>query len=128
MILLLFAVAPPIGPLPPGAIARLGDLRLNHGQEVRGAAFSLDGKRLLAVDGVGDLLSWDIRTGRLLQRTPAADAGSGRLDPHPGRDAVLWLSWEKARLWDHAAGKALLGVRDIGLPCRLGATAGAGSP
>jgi WD40 repeat protein len=52
-------------PLPPGAVARIGTIRLRHGGTVSSLAFSPDGKRLVSTDG--DTVGiWDARTGRSL--------------------------------------------------------------
>jgi WD40 repeat protein len=52
-------------PLPPGAAARIGTIRLRHGRSVSSVAFSLDGKRLASTDG-HTVAVWDARTGRSL--------------------------------------------------------------
>jgi WD40 repeat protein len=57
---------PPGDPLPPGAIARMGSLRLRHNEGVGTLAFGLDGKVLVS-KGDRAALVWDARTGRLLQ-------------------------------------------------------------
>jgi WD40 repeat protein len=53
--------------LPPGAIARLGSLRLRHESEVRSIAFSPDGKKIASVARYDDLVRiWDPGSGKLL--------------------------------------------------------------
>ena len=73
--------APPPGfdaagdPLPPGALARLGNARLRHPGTVQNVAFSPDGSRLAVTDDSGAVSVWDVETGRLLGRSAAgADA------------------------------------------------------
>jgi WD40 repeat protein len=58
-------------PLPPGAVARLGTIRLRHvgGNAV---AFSKDGKRLISCDIGCEVRVWDVATGRLVRRTRLA--------------------------------------------------------
>jgi WD40 repeat protein len=52
-------------PLPPGAVARIGTVRLRHGNTVASVAFSPDGKRLVSTDWQ-TVAVWDVRTGRAL--------------------------------------------------------------
>ncbi|MBA4064191.1 MAG: hypothetical protein C0501_10845 [Isosphaera sp.] len=56
-------------PLPPGAVARYGTVRLRHGQAPVGLAFSPDGRVLgSAADTPDGLRAWDPETGRQLAR------------------------------------------------------------
>jgi RNA polymerase sigma factor (sigma-70 family) len=50
-------------PLPPGAVARLGSLRLYHGQQVKRIALSPDGKWVVSTAADGNR-RWDAITGR----------------------------------------------------------------
>ncbi len=56
-------------PLPPGALARYGTLRLRHGG-LQQASFTTDGKHLITYGGIfsQELRRWDLTTGKLLQR------------------------------------------------------------
>jgi RNA polymerase sigma factor (sigma-70 family) len=54
-------------PLPPGAIARLGTLRLRHSGMVDSVVFSPDGKTLASGDSNGEMRLWDAATGELLR-------------------------------------------------------------
>src|SRR5207253_808314 len=60
-------------PLPDGAIARCGTVRLRHqGEEIRAAAWSPDGKTLASGGGDGMVRVWDYTTGQQLSRIYAA--------------------------------------------------------
>src|SRR4051794_1016736 len=55
-------------PLSPGAVARLGTVRLRHAGEVRGVAFAPDGKAVASVgEGPAAVRIWDVSTGRELR-------------------------------------------------------------
>src|SRR5947209_7888543 len=83
-------------PLPEGAVARLGSIRLRPGGAVSHLAFSPDGKRLAAWSEAG-LSVWDADTGRELRRAAV-----------PRHTATLHaLAWPKADL-----GVAVLGRVD----------------
>lgn len=51
-------------PLPPGATARLGTVRLRHANMLRDAAFSPDGKWLCSLANDNTLRVWDAETGK----------------------------------------------------------------
>ncbi len=51
-------------PLPPGAVARLGTMRLRHAQA--DIVFSKDGKQLISCGCGGEVRIWDVATGKLL--------------------------------------------------------------
>src|SRR5262249_10074453 len=63
---------PPFGgPLPKGAVARLGTLRLRHGEGLERVTLSADGKRVASI-GRTDLRLWDATTGQELMPPLAA--------------------------------------------------------
>jgi RNA polymerase sigma factor (sigma-70 family) len=51
-------------PLPPGALARFGTLRLRHGYSVQGIAFAPDGKSLVSAAPDHLVRQWEVPTGR----------------------------------------------------------------
>ena len=58
-------------PLPDGAVARLGSLRLRHHSSVRIGDFTTDGKLLAAFSGGNFIHFWDVASGREVRRVPA---------------------------------------------------------
>ena len=54
-------------PLPPGALARLGTVRLRHSGTVNVVAFSPAGTTLISGDEIGEMRLWDAATGKLLR-------------------------------------------------------------
>jgi WD40 repeat protein len=97
-------------PLPEGAVARLGTLRLSHRDEISSAAFSPDG-RTIATAG-GDILLWDLKKGKQLRRLTEPTAyfrqvaflpdGKTLIAADCGADAVF--------CWDVATGRRLLHI------------------
>jgi WD40 repeat protein len=92
-------------PLPPGAIARLGTLRLQHEQGHR-IAYSADGKVLASASD--EIRLWDAATGRELGHFPGArgfalSADGKRLasSATQGPDRLL------VRIWDTVTGKEM---------------------
>jgi RNA polymerase sigma factor (sigma-70 family) len=54
--------------LPPGALARLGTLRLRHGARVNAVAFAAGGKEIITAGPDGVVRIWDTATGKELRR------------------------------------------------------------
>jgi hypothetical protein len=96
-VLLVFAAGPLNGPLPPGAIARLGDMRFNQGGLAVIVAFSGDGSKLLSVcEFPQGITVWDVKTGKLLQKNVGGGmAGLNGFAAHPRNGTVLWLEDER---------------------------------
>jgi RNA polymerase sigma factor (sigma-70 family) len=94
-------------PLPPGALARLGTVRLRHGGIHVGAlAFCRDGNTLASGSWNDSVALWEVTTGKLLRRLEKAEADAVAFSPDgkalaaPARDGSV-------RLWEVASGKEL---------------------
>jgi WD40 repeat protein len=85
-------------PLPDGAIARLGTVRLRHGGDVHWLAFSPDGKALLSNGGDRQLRIWEVASGKeLLHYTAGLSARlspDGRLLVSPAGNYNDFSLWE----------------------------------
>lgn len=94
--------------LPPGALARLGSLRLRHGGRVNSLAFTPDGKGLLAGAEDGSLVLWDPVTGR--ERLRLIDAGAAITAAAVSPDGKVLVSASQdgqVLLWDAGSGQRL---------------------
>ncbi|MGH7226651.1 MAG: WD40 repeat domain-containing protein, partial [Gemmataceae bacterium] len=90
-------------PLPPGAIARLGTIRLRHAEA--DLAFSKNGKHLLSFGCDGELREWDMATGELRRRKRLANAYSREVALSPdGTKAAAWCGTEVI-LYDTTTGE-----------------------
>jgi WD40 repeat protein len=108
-------------PLPPGAVARLGTVRLRHEGEARALVFSPDEKMLAALCWQ-EVILWDVATAREVRRLPVHALG---LSAHvlafsPDGKALAVLPSDFGRggraditFWDPATGKEL---RSLPLP------------
>jgi WD40 repeat protein len=95
-------------PLPAGALARLGTSRFQHATDIRGLAFSPDGKVIASGSGRGTIRLWDAETGRELKVLPAHGSGIAGLAFSPDGKTLASASYDRtARLWDVAGGQAI---------------------
>ncbi|MBY0230564.1 MAG: WD40 repeat domain-containing protein [Gemmataceae bacterium] len=104
--LMLFCAAPPLGPLPPGAIARFGDSRFRHGGWVLAAAYSPDGRMLVSAGRAG-LRLWDARTGKLLRRIGEADRYDRAFAFSPDSRRIALAGFDSVKLLDVDTGECL---------------------
>jgi RNA polymerase sigma factor (sigma-70 family) len=98
--------------LPEGATARLGTVRLRHQQMVGSVVFTRDGKTAIAGDGDGNVVYWDVATGRELRRLPRTQGVVHALAITADGKTLASGSWGKVFLWEVATGK-LLAQEDV---------------
>ncbi len=95
-------------PLPPGARARLGTVRLRHGGEIGQFAFAPDGKVLAAASDDDRVCLWEVPTGRELRSLENVTAG---IDPGVAFSAdgkILATGFgDELRRWDTSTWKEL---------------------
>jgi WD40 repeat protein len=102
-------------PLPPGALLRLGTLRLQHPQVVQEMALSPDGKTVVTLGG--QLIAWDTASGKALWEAGAREAGYETYGPRYGDCGLAfaphsrWFympSGNGFMLWDAVTGRRRL--------------------
>src|SRR5262245_5891015 len=101
--------------LPEGAIARLGTVRMRHGQIISGMTFSADGKSIIASDFYSGVHVWDVAEGREVGRYFEDDRYCHCLALSPdGRTLAVALGDLSVRLCDPASGRefGVLNFRD----------------
>jgi WD40 repeat protein len=105
-------------PLPPGALARLGTVRLRHGAwRVTSVAFSRDGKELLSADADCVVCTWEAATGKPVRRfRPEWTEGSYVVLSPDGRLVALVDPAGRVGFWSVETGKELRRLADNG-PC-----------
>lgn len=88
-------------PLPPGAVARLGTVRLRHPQWVNNVAFMPDGKTLISSGWEGTIRLWDVATGKELQRLESDGKAVNGLALSPdGKTLASAVNEGFLRVWD----------------------------
>jgi RNA polymerase sigma factor (sigma-70 family) len=93
-------------PLPPGAVARMGTIRLRHEGFSSAAVFTQDGKAVISAGVDGVVHMWDAATGKRLQRLSVkSPLGSLAISPDGKTIAVGDWRGEGIRLIDTASFK-----------------------
>ncbi len=94
-------------PLPKGAQARLGTLRLRHQSMTASAVFTRDGKTAIVGDGDGFIVYWDVATGKEVRRLPKMQGAIYALAITRDGKTLAAGVWGSVSLWDVATGKFL---------------------
>ena len=102
-------------PLPAGAIARLGSLRLRHAAHVNCLTFTRDAKHIIAGSRLGDVRIWDVDSGREVRSLPGHRLGVNCLTVSlDGKFLVSTGGEPSVRIHDLAGGRdrVLADLRD----------------
>ena len=95
-------------PLPPGAVARLGTLRLRHGGAVSSVAFSRDGKTLVSAGEDPVLRLWEVATGKEVRQFRGHQKAVLTVAFSPDNKTLVSGSEDHTiRIWDVATGRQL---------------------
>jgi RNA polymerase sigma factor (sigma-70 family) len=102
-------------PLPPGALARLGTVRLRHGSHVLAVAFPPDGKSLISTGNDATVRAWDLATARELrqQRYTQVGVACATFSPDTRLLAAADID-DTVHLWEVRTGKELRRFRAPG--------------
>jgi WD40 repeat protein len=83
-------------PLPEGAVARLGTVRLRHARGVYAARFSDDGRTLVSFGGDDTFRTWDVATGKEIARrrfaSPLRYSDAAVFSPDGDTLALAWIT------------------------------------
>ncbi len=93
-------------PLPPGALARLGTVRLRHKEGGRCVTFSRDGRQLITAADDGSVRFWDLADAREHLAIPA-EGGVSALALSPDGQVLATAGGKTVRLWDAKTGHKL---------------------
>ena len=110
--------------LPEGAVARLGTLRFNHGSDLKGVAFALDGRRLVSLGTHGLIRVWETSSARELFTIGGAPVPSSCFAvAADGRSLVTSGQDSQFRLWDLETGRELRQLQPPGAKSFFGSMA-----
>lgn len=101
-------------PLPDGAVARLGTVRLRSDQTFTAVAFTPDGKQLVTAASGDRLTAWDVRTGKELRRWSIGAEGANRIQFSDDGKMLAVGTSDGAALLDPRTGTLVRWLRDPG--------------
>ncbi len=87
-------------PLPPLALARLGTVRMRHSAFTACAAFTPDGKTAIVGDADGNVVLWDVETGREVRRIAGRGGVVHALAVSADGKTLATGGWGKLFFWD----------------------------
>jgi RNA polymerase sigma factor (sigma-70 family) len=95
-------------PLPPGAVARLGTLRLRQGALVRSLALSRDGRRLVTIGWDNRIRLWDAASGNELHCPELKEPSRMEaVDLAPDSKTVAFATFNSFKLLDMTSGRVV---------------------
>jgi RNA polymerase sigma factor (sigma-70 family) len=109
-------------PLPEGAVARLGTVRLRHKEGGSGVLFAADGRQLITSANDGTVRFWDLNGGKQLLTLRSVQHGVSALALSPDGKLLAAADGNALRLWDAQTGRELRtipGATDFKQPAPL---------
>jgi len=94
-------------PLPEGAVARLGTVRLQLADSPTGLAYSPDGKLFAAVSYEGPVVVWAMPSGRKIHEFKVSRRESARMDFSKNGSYLAFSSGARSYVWDMNSGEEL---------------------
>jgi WD40 repeat protein len=99
-------------PLPAGALARLGTVRLRHDEVISCVIVAADGNSFMAADWDGVVRLWDTSTGRLIRQLKNRDGKIFCATLSPDGKTAATGNWDgSVRLWDTSTGDVTLALK-----------------
>src|SRR5262249_55625342 len=88
------------GPMPVGAVARIGTAPLQHSDRISSLAFSPDGQLIASVGNDTTVRVWDVRTGKETRRLKRNGARDGHIVFSPDGEMIAVAAHNFIQLWN----------------------------